>query len=216
MESSNVLLWTIIIGTGIASIKGFENDFFFNRYKFNISAILEKKQYERLLTSGFLHADWAHLFFNMLALYFFGPVVIDHLSSNLFLFIYFGSMLGGSLLSFYTEKNRPSYSAIGASGAISGIIYAAIAIDPHLKMMIFPLPVALPGWLFAIAYLYYSIFGMRNAWGNTGHSAHLGGAVSGLLLTLCIFPELFYINKLYIMLMLLPVIYWLFIEIKKR
>lgn len=216
MDLSNLPIWGIIVGTTITSIKGFENNFFFNRYKFNIGAIVQKKQYERMFTSGFLHADAMHLFFNMLALYFFGPKVIGYTSNNLFLLIYFFSMLGGSILSFYIEKNRPAYSAIGASGAVSGVIYASIAIDPHLKMIVFPLPIALPGWIFAIAYMYYSIFGMRNAWGNLGHSAHLGGAISGLLITLGIFPELFYINKLYIMLMLIPIIYWLFFEVKRR
>ena len=86
------------------------------------------------------------------------------------------------------------YSAIGASGAVSGIVFSAILLYPDMELGIFPIPIRMPGFVFGIGYLLYSIYGMKNQLGNIGHSAHLGGAMGGYLLTIVFFPSVIYNN----------------------
>ena len=116
----------IIAANVIISYKGFSDYSFFDKYKFQVGGVRRGEQI-RMVSSGFLHADTQHLLFNMLSLYFFADVVITLLSPIQFLFVYFGSLLVGSLLSLYFHKNEYHYSAVGASGAVSGIIYSAIS-----------------------------------------------------------------------------------------
>ncbi len=142
-----------------------------------------------MLSSGFLHADWVHLGFNMYALWLFGKIIVSNFGTGTFIFIYFISLLVGNLYSLYTHKNNPYYTAIGASGAVSGIVFSAILLAPDLRLMIFPIPLYLPGYIFGIGYLLYSIYGMKNQTDNIGHAAHLGGAIGGFLLTLLLKPS---------------------------
>ena len=115
----------IIVANVLVSLKGFEDYEFRNKYIFNIGAI-QNGQHYRMFTSGFLHANPPHLFFNMLTLYFFADIVISNFGSVNFLLIYLASLLLGSLLSFFFHQNNYAYSALGASGAVTGILYAAI------------------------------------------------------------------------------------------
>ncbi|XOD69298.1 MAG: rhomboid family intramembrane serine protease [Flavobacteriales bacterium AspAUS03] len=210
----NTVVWVILIITLIISIKGFDDYAFFERYKFKISSILKGNQYDRLFTSGFLHVGWVHLLFNMVTLYFFGNSLIYAFSVQIFMIIYLGAILSGSLATLYFSRKDSQYSAVGASGGVSGVIYSAIVLTPQLELFIFPLPILIPGWIFAIVYMYYSIFGMQNQWGNLGHSAHLGGAIFGLLITVLLRPELIFVHGLYIILMLVPIVYVIFTEIR--
>ncbi|TDM00062.1 MAG: rhomboid family intramembrane serine protease [Flavobacteriaceae bacterium] len=198
----------LIVLTCLISYMAFENSSIFERYKFNVSGILQGKQFDRMFSSGFLHVDFQHLLFNMITLYFFADIVVRSFSAGIFLLIYFASMLGGSLLGLLIHKNKPYYSAVGASGAVSGIIYAAIATYPN-GILIYGV---IPGWIFGIGYLFYSIYGMQNGHGNIGHSAHLGGAVVGLLFPLVLAPSLLSQNLIYILLMLIPVVYLLWVR----
>ena len=159
----------------------------------------------RLVSSGFLHADTQHLLFNMLSLYFFADVVITLLSPIQFLLVYFGSLLVGSLLSLYFHKNEYHYSAVGASGAVSGIIYSAILLQPGMNLYIIFIPIPIPAYIFGIGYLLYSIYGMKNRVGNIGHDAHFGGAVGGYIITLLLSPWLFETNLLMIFLLAIPI-----------
>ena len=168
----------IIAANVIISYKGFSDYSFFDKYKFQVGGVRRGEQI-RMVSSGFLHADTQHLLFNMLSLYFFADVVITLLSPIQFLFVYFGSLLVGSLLSLYFHKNEYHYSAVGASGAVSGIIYSAILLQPGMNLYMFFIPIPIPAYIFGIGYLLYSIYGMKNQIGNIGHSAHLGGAMGG-------------------------------------
>ncbi|HMU07940.1 MAG TPA: rhomboid family intramembrane serine protease, partial [Kaistella sp.] len=127
---SSILL-IIIAVTAIISFIAFNNQQLFEKYKFNVGAILQKKEYIRLLSAGFLHADLMHLLFNMMTLYFFGPIVVEAFGEIGFLMVYFGSILLGNIFSLYLYKNQPWYSAIGASGGVSGILFASIAMIPE-------------------------------------------------------------------------------------
>ena len=124
----------IIIGVNVViSLKGFKDYSFFEKYKFNIGGIKRGEQI-RMLSSGFLHVDEMHLFFNMFTLYFFADEVINYLGSVNFVIVYFGSLIMGNLLSFYFHKHEYHYSAVGASGAVTGVLYAAILLNPNMSL----------------------------------------------------------------------------------
>ncbi|MEX6627359.1 rhomboid family intramembrane serine protease [Tenacibaculum salmonis] len=193
----NQIILILIAINVVASYKGFKDTVFFDRYKFQIQKILSGEKI-RMITSGFLHADWMHLGFNMYALYLFGKVVQVNFGTGYFIGIYLVSLLAGSLYSLYQHKNEFYYSAVGASGAVSGIIFSAIMLYPDMTLVMFPIPIPLPGYIFGIGYLLYSIYGMKNNVGNVGHSAHLGGAIGGYLITLILRPSVINNNMLLI------------------
>lgn len=195
----------IIAANVIISYKGFSDYSFFEKYKFHVGGV-QRGEKIRMFSCGFLHADTQHLLFNMLSLYFFADVVITLLSPLQFLLVYFGSLLVGSLLSLYFHKTEYHYSAVGASGAVSGIIYSAILLQPGMNLYLFFIPIPIPAYIFGIGYLLYSIYGMKNRVGNIGHDAHFGGAVGGYLITLILSPWLFKTNVLMIVLLAIPII----------
>ncbi|TNJ41538.1 rhomboid family intramembrane serine protease [Tamlana fucoidanivorans] len=203
----NLDLVTIIIiaANVIITYKGFGDYSFFEKYKFNVGAVKRGEQI-RLISSGFLHADTQHLLFNMLSLYFFADLVIRLLSPVQFLLIYFGSLLLGNLLSLYFHKNEYHYSAVGASGAVTGIIYAAILLQPGMSLMFFFIPVPIPAYVFGIGYLLYSMYGMKKRVGNIGHDAHFGGAIGGYIITLFLAPWLFETSLPMIGLLAIPIV----------
>lgn len=205
MGDLNLVTIIIIAANVIISYKGFGDFGFFEKYKFNVGAVRRGEQI-RMFSSGFLHADNAHLFFNMFTLYFFADVVIGLLSFTKFIIIYFGSLLLGSLLSLYFHKDEYHYSAVGASGAVMGVIYAAILLQPGMSLYMFFIPIPIPAYIFGIGYLLYSIYGMKNRVGNIGHDAHFGGAVGGYLITLLMAPWLFETNLIMIGLLAIPIV----------
>ena len=204
----------IIAANVIISLKGFKDFSFFEKYKFNIGGIRRGEQF-RMFSSGFLHLDFSHLLFNMLTLYFFADVVIGSIGYVKFLIIYFASLLVGNLLSFYFHKDDYNYSAIGASGAVSGILYSAILFYPNMSLYLFFIPIPIPAWIFGILYLLYSIYGMKKSLGNIGHDAHFGGALAGYVLTILFAPSLLNTQLWIIALLAVPLLL-LFILIKLK
>jgi len=205
MGKIDIITIILIVANTIISFKGFNDYSFFEKYKFNVGSV-KRGEKIRLFSSGFLHADMQHLLFNMLTLYFFADVVIAYLSTIQFVLIYLGSLLLGNLLSLYFHKNEYNYSAVGASGAVSGIIYSAILLQPGMSLYLFFVPIPIPAYLFGIGYLLYSIYGMKNRIGNIGHDAHFGGAIGGYIITLALSPWLFKTNLLMVVLLALPII----------
>lgn len=205
----NQVVLLIIVATVITSYKGFNDYSFFDKYKFQVSKILNGEKI-RMLTSGFLHADWLHLGFNMYALFLFGKIVALNLGNVNFLIIYFGSLFAGSMYSLQYHKKEPYYSAIGASGAVSGIVFSSVMLYPDMELIMFPLPIPIPGYIFGVGYLLYSIYGMKKQLGNIGHSAHLGGAIGGFVLTILLYPEIVSINSRMIILLAIPIVGLLF------
>jgi len=196
----------IIIVNVLVSLKGFSDRLFIERYKFQVGPVL-RGDYVRMFTSGFLHVDQAHLFFNMFALYIFADSVIDEVGVLKFILIYFGSLLAGSTLALSFHKREPYYSAVGASGAVMGIVYAGIMLNPDMKLSFIFFPVfGFPGWVFGVGYFLYSLYGMRTRLGNIGHSAHLGGAVGGFVLTLALYPQIVMENKFVVGILALPIV----------
>lgn len=211
----NQIVLGIIIANVLVSLKGFNEYSFLDKYKFQVSKILNGEKI-RMFTSGFLHVDWLHLGFNMYALYLFGDIVAISLGNINFAIIYFGSLFTGNIYSLSFHKNEPYYSAVGASGAVSGIVYSAIMLYPDMTLMMFPLPIPIPGYIFGVGYLLYSIYGMKKQLGNIGHSAHLGGAMGGFGLTLVVFPRILTESSLMVLLLALPIVLLLIFGNKLR
>lgn len=205
MYNLHIATITIIVANVLVSLKGFNDVSFFKRYKFGIGPI-KAGQKERMLTSGFLHVDFSHLIFNMLTLYFFADAVIGEFGSAKFLLIYFISLAGGSLLALFFHKDEPYYSAVGASGAVTGVLYAAILLQPNMTLGIMFIPIPLPAYVIGIGYLLYSIYGMKNRLDNIGHTAHFGGAIGGYVTTLVFMPNLIFTETLIVILMALPIV----------
>lgn len=205
MYNLGLVTIVIIAANVMMSFKGFGDRGFFEKYKFNVGSIKAGEQI-RMLSSGFLHADVTHLLFNMFTLYFFAGSVVSVLGSFKFIVIYFASLIFGNLLSLYFHKDEPWYSAIGASGAVTGILYAAILLQPDMSLYMFFIPIPIPGYVFGIGYLLYSIYGMKNKVGNIGHDAHFGGAIGGYVVTLIMMPRLFQTDLGYIALLAIPIV----------
>ncbi|MNK34459.1 Rhomboid family protein [compost metagenome] len=210
----NIVLLIIIAITCITSYIGFQKPELFHKYKFEVGAIQRHKEYIRIISAGFLHADFMHLFFNMFTLYIFAPIALIGFHVYGFLIIYLGSIILGNLFCLYIYKNSPFYSAIGASGGVSGILFATVALAPREIEIWF-----MPGFLFGALYFGYSVYMMLNPRmnDNIGHAAHLGGAFFGLVYAVASYPEFAMQNALYIGIMSVPLIYLAYeIFIKKR
>lgn len=216
------LLLIIIAATSIISYVAFTNFEMFEKYKFNVGAILRNKEYFRLFSAGFLHADFMHLILNMYVLYMFSPAIFQAFGDLGFILIYFGSILLGNLFSLYLYKNQSWYSAIGASGGVSGVIFAGVALYPNLieiGIIFLPSDWAIPGYLFGLLYFSYSVYMMLNpkSGDNIGHAAHLGGAFFGLIYAIVIRPDAAIENILFLGIMSLPLLYMAYmVFIKKR
>ncbi|MFY0481281.1 rhomboid family intramembrane serine protease [Flavobacterium sp. PLA-1-15] len=195
----SIVLIAIILLNVLVSFKGFNDISFFRKYEFHIGSIRSGDQV-RMFSSAFLHADISHLFFNMLTLFFFAPVVIGYMGELSFLLVYFSSLIFGSLLTLLLHKDDYSYRAIGASGAVTGVLFSAILFEPMMMINFF-----IPAYLFGILYLLYSIYGMRAKNDNIGHTAHFGGAIGGYLITLVKEPHMFTDNTLTVVALAIPI-----------
>ena len=200
----NTVLIALIIVNVLLSYKGFNDISFFRKYEFHVGSIRSGEQI-RMLSSGFLHADLTHLIFNMLTLWFFAPVVISYLGDISFLMIYFGSLIFGSLLTMFFHKDDYGYRAVGASGAVTGVLYSAILLQPDMMLGIF-FVIPMPAYIFGILYLLYSIYGMKAKNDNIGHTAHFGGAIGGYLITLLKEPSLLVDHTLMVLLLAIPIV----------
>lgn len=195
----------IIAANVLVSLKGFNDPSFFDRYSFKIGAI-RAGQRERLFTSAFLHVDMAHLFLNLFTLYFFAEVVIYGFGPLQFLLLYGLSLLSGSFISLVFHRKESHYTAVGASGAVTGILYAAILLQPEMRLAIMFIPIPLPAYVLGIAYLFYSIYGMKNRTGNIGHAAHFGGAIGGYLSSLALRPVIILRHPGIVVLLAMPIL----------
>ena len=198
--NTDLVLIAVIAINAIVSYKGFNDEVFKRKYLFHIGSIRSGQQY-RMFTSAFLHADMMHLIFNMITLFFFAPWVIAALGSVGFLIVYFVSLFAGNLLTLYFHKNEYHYSALGASGAVVGVVFSAILIYPEMKINFF-----IDGYIYGIFYLLFSIYGMKSKRDKIGHTAHFGGAMGGYAITLARLPEIFQHNTMVVILLALPIV----------
>ncbi len=198
LSSTPVTLIILVINVFIYGYATFVDSNIVARLSFRPRQIIDQKEYYRYISAGFVHQELWHIAFNMLTLYWFGPLLEARfisifgpwLGMLMFLVLYFGSELTAHALTMYYHKNEAYYSAIGASGAISGIVFAFCLYQPFAMLgIMFVIP--MPAIVFAFLYVVGSIYAMKRnqrggAMGRIAHEAHLGGAIGGLLLTILI------------------------------
>lgn len=214
MEVSSVIGSILAILTTLVTYKGLRDRAFLEEYIFAIDPILMDKDYKRLITSGFLHANWTHLAFNLVGLLAFSAIIESFFGPAKFLMLYFGSMLGGSFLALFVHRNHEDYTALGASGAVGGIIFSYIIMNPSGNLQFILIPIDFPAWAMGIAYVVISILGIKSQRGNIGHDAHLGGAVIGALMTIAMYPSVLSRNLWIIAALLIPSIVFIILIIR--
>ncbi|MBN2163607.1 MAG: rhomboid family intramembrane serine protease [Pontiellaceae bacterium] len=201
----------VLVITAVLTYLGFRNPSLVDRWLFSSYGILRRKEFYRLFSSGFIHADWGHLFFNLFSLYSFGNYIEQIFGLHTFLAIYFVSMLGGNLFALYLHRNH-EYRALGASGGVCGVIFASTFLLPGSSVYIMFIPIPVPAWLYAIIFMFISARGIQSQRSSIGHEAHLGGAIAGLLVTTVLQPGIIAANPLlYAVIMVLAVGFGIYI-----
>jgi membrane associated rhomboid family serine protease len=153
--------------------------------------IAQRNDYATLLTSGFVHADFGHLIFNLITYYSFAFPLDRAIGDLRFEILYFSAMLVGNLGTCIKHRNEPDYASLGASGAILGVLFASIVYFPRQKLLMLPIPIPIPAPLFAVAYLAFSWYSSGRSRDRINHDAHIFGALTGLVFVLVTAPERF-------------------------
>ncbi len=186
----------LILVISLISVFAFKQQNIMTQLQFNAYKIYHRHQYYRILTHAFIHANWEHLIVNMIVLYSFGMAVERYfqlyfgtIGSAYYLILFFGSVVFSSLLSLYKQRDNPYYNAIGASGAVSAILFTAIFFDPWSNIYFFGI-LPIPGIIFGGLYLYYSYYMSTKKSDNIGHDAHFLGAVFGFFFPVFLQPSL--------------------------
>lgn len=194
---TNTITVVLISIISLISIIAFYSPAIMARFQFSAFQIYHRKQYFRLISHAFLHANWEHLIVNMIVLLSFGTLVERNFAyyfgtsgNNYYLLLFFGSIIFSSLWSLYKEKNNYYFNAVGASGAVSAILFTAIFFDPWSSIYFFGI-LPIPGIVFGVLYLYYSWYMSRKKLDNVGHDAHFLGALFGFFLPIILKPSLF-------------------------
>ncbi len=182
-----VTLALLILNVGVSLYALLVDQRIIDQYSLKPYRVLREREYVRLMSNGFLHGNLAHLAFNMIALFFFGPWIETILGPLKFLIVYLGSLLAADALTMITKRNDASYASVGASGAISGVLFAFCLFAPLEKVYLF-FALGIPSILFALLYVGLSIYAMKQGGGRIAHEAHLGGALGGLVLTMLLEP----------------------------
>jgi membrane associated rhomboid family serine protease len=184
---------TIIVITCIVTLTGFKNGKVVDELIFWPPAITKKFQYYRFITCGLIHADYMHLIFNMLTLYFFGTIMEAHYQGELglqkwyYLALYIGALIVSNIPTYLKHRNDYNYRSLGASGAVSAVLFAFILLRPwqQIIVLVFPVPAIVYGGIF----LLYSAYMSKKGGDNVNHDAHFYGALFGILFTIAVRPE---------------------------
>ncbi|GAB3987624.1 rhomboid family intramembrane serine protease [Spirosoma daeguense] len=184
----------IIVVTVIISLMAWNNYSLMDKWVMNPYQVSKRGQYYRLLTSGFLHADWPHLIFNMLSLYFFGGFIeqvfgmlFGSIAPLFFIGFYLAAIVISDIPSFLKHRNNSNYNSLGASGGVSAIVFAGILFRPLTDICLY-FALCIPGFIFGILYLGYSYYESRRGAGSINHDAHFYGALVGVLFMIVVYP----------------------------
>lgn len=192
-----MLTLLIIALTCMVSIPAFGNRNLFYKMLFNPSIIRTNKEWYRFLTHALLHADWIHLAMNMYVLYMFGGIVEEifildfgTMKGEVFFFLlYFISIIASVIPSFEKHKNDFHYNAVGASGAVSAVVFASILLVPQMSLSLMFIPIPIPAPIFGLLYLVYCWYAAKNAKDNVAHDVHYWGSLFGILFTIIVLPS---------------------------
>lgn len=213
-QPQSVLGLLLLFITAAATYQGLRHSIYQYRYDFWVDGLLVRGEWDRLVSSGFLHAGWLHFGFNMIALLAFSFSLEMLFGPWRFLLLYFISMIGGNLLALYIHRQHGDYRAVGASGAISGVVMASIVLFPESEIGLILIPFGIKGWVFGLLFLLISIFGIKNQNDNIGHEAHLGGAICGVLMAIALQPSIVQTNWWIVLAILLPVTAFLILIVR--
>lgn len=196
MHAYDLIIILLILPTVFTSIKAFNNSEIFHKLLFNATRIKYQKEWYRFFSSGLIHADWMHLGFNMYVLWMFGDIVMDFfdyyygvLANLAFLGLYIPALAISSLGSYVKNRENPNYNAVGASGAVSAVVFASIILYPEGRMGLLFIPFMLPSWLFGLLYLAFTAYMDKKQMDNIGHNAHLWGSIYGIAYVLLLKPS---------------------------
>ncbi|MFN8353438.1 MAG: rhomboid family intramembrane serine protease [Spirosomataceae bacterium] len=184
---SLTLIFVLI--TAVISVYGFNNESLKYRWSMNPASITRHGEYWRFLSSGFIHADWMHLLFNMVALYSFGQLLEYTIGPTYFLPLYLLGIVVSDLPTYFKNRNNSYYSSLGASGGVSAVVFAGIMFYPLTPIYLFFIPIGIPGFIFGALYIFYSYYEARRGGGHINHSAHLWGALFGIAFVVLLFPS---------------------------
>lgn len=215
MEETGAIGTLLAVFILLTSYKGFQDKDFEEEYIFDVDRILIDKEYRRMLSSGFLHANWYHLLFNLIGLLSFSAEIEALFGTWKFLLLYFTSLIGGNLLALYVHRNHGDYRALGASGAISGVIFSSIILDPGGSISFIFIPIQFKAWWIGVAFVLFSIFGIKSQRDNIGHEAHLGGAIVGMLITVILYPIILQMNLWVFALLFIPSVLFIILIVRK-
>jgi membrane associated rhomboid family serine protease len=184
-----IITVAIIIVTALISIVAFSDEKLLRKTILNPHVTWHKREYHRLLTHGFLHANWTHLIVNMLTFFFFAPVVLEYMNKPwLFIIFYLSGIIIASLSTLFKHKDDPGYNSLGASGGVSAILFASVMYQP-LSSIYFYGFIKMPAIVFAVLYLVYSQVMSRRSKDNINHDAHFFGAVFGIVFPIIVEPQ---------------------------
>ncbi len=185
------ITFIIIALTAIVSFAAFNSTPLKGKLLFYPVAMRNKTQWYRFVSHGFIHSDFMHLGFNMLTLYFFGKVVENYIFTGTeYLLLYVSAIAASSIFDFIKNKNNPNYAALGASGAVSAVVFATIMLDPWFRGICIYGALCIPNILFGILYIVYCVYMDKKANDNIGHNAHLWGSLYGFVFTAVLKPVL--------------------------
>ncbi|SDL82691.1 rhomboid family intramembrane serine protease [Siphonobacter aquaeclarae] len=193
MDLSLTLLF-VVLAVGASLYAWYYDPSIQQKWAMNPYQVSRRNEYWRFLTSGFIHADIGHLAFNMISLYSFGRMVesiFHQISANgaaLFALLYIGGIIVSDLPTYFRHRNDPYYNSIGASGGVSSVIFSGIMFAPLTELYMFFIPIPIPGWIFGGLYIAYSYWEARRGAGYINHSAHLWGALYGIVFTIATYP----------------------------
>ena len=168
----------MILTIGISLLGMYKIPDIINKFLFRPYFFLREKQYDTMIMSGFIHADTTHLLFNMITFFFFAFPLEQFLGTGKFVALYVVGLVASHSCTWYKERNNPQYASLGASGAISAVLFAYIVYFPSTMLLVFFIP--MPAMVFAFLYVGYSWWASKNANDRINHDAHLCGALSGL------------------------------------
>lgn len=215
MDGTGPFTLILILINFAFTYRGLRSPEFFSRYCLDVPLIHVTKDYKRIITAGFLHVSWMHFIFNAIALYSFGSLFEQIAGEVAFITVYASSLIISHLLSLIVHKDKAYYTAAGASGAISGIVFACIVLFPTMKMSLLFIPIHIPAWIFGIMYMLYCMFGMRSQRDNIGHDAHLSGGVAGILTVAAFYPSLVLNNSLITFALVAPSAVFFYLAVTK-
>jgi membrane associated rhomboid family serine protease len=201
MEGFNTTIILVLV-TCVTSYRAEENDAFKRKWIHNAYLVNHRQEYYRWLTSGFIHSGYMHLAFNMITLYSFGRVMeqailtpllgSNQLAGAVFLGFYLLAIIASDLPSYFKYKNNHLYNSLGASGGVSAVVMAVILFFPGLPLNLLFIPIDIPGFMFALLYLFYSAYMAQNAGDHINHNAHLFGSLVGIVFAIAIYPPVIF------------------------